>query len=266
MKQERQIYMTVGMIKRRRFFTVFIIGIIALMVTVWFAVFCRVKTVTVENNEKISDTIILSQLNIMPYRHLYSFSEKKMEADLLALSPYIKGAHMERRLPSELVIVLEEYTADYYIIEKDRCYLISDTLFVLEEIPLTEIGWHDAAYLALPEIKEDKYYSLSIGTTIRFADKTDDAYIASLLKNIEESSFASRITSLTLNEKANITADIDGKYHLKLGNAKEFEKKLSLCSASIDYLSENMVGVKGTLHAWTPENITFEITGVAENP
>ncbi|MBQ8497491.1 MAG: FtsQ-type POTRA domain-containing protein [Clostridia bacterium] len=258
--------MTVSAVKSRRFFTVFIIGTLALLITVWFSVFCRVKTVTVENNEKISDTVILSQLNIMPYRHIYSFSEKKMEADLLALSPYIKSARMERNLPSELVIVLEEYAADYYIIENDRCYLISDTLFVLEEIPLTEIGWHDAAYLALPEIKEDKYYSLSVGTTIRFTDKTDDAYIASLLQNVAESPFASRLTSLTLDEKANITADIEGKYHLKFGNAKEFEKKLSLCAASIDYLSENMVGVKGTLHAWTTENITFEITGVAENP
>ncbi len=267
MKNERQKYLTVGAVRRRRFLTVFIIGALALAFTIWFAGFCRVTLVTVENNEKISDTVILSELNIKPYRHLYSFSESKMEKELLALSPYIKSAHMERRLPSELVIVLEEYSADYYIIKGDSCYLVSDTLFILEEIPLTEIAEHDAAYLALPEIKEDNdYYTFGVGKTVRFADAENDTYIQELLKTVSESSLGERITSLTLDERANITADIDGKYHLKLGNAKEMKNKLSLCNASIRYLTENMTGVKGTLHAWTAESVTFEITGVIENP
>lgn len=266
MKNGQQKFMTVGALKRRRFFIVFIIGAIALLATVYFSVFCRVKLVTVENNVKITDPIILSEVNIPPYRHLYSLSERKVEKEILAISPYVKSVEMERKWPSEIILILEEYSADYYIIEDGRCFLLSDTLFVLEEIPLTEIEEHGAAYLALPEIKADEYYTIAVGTTLRFADKENDTYIGGLMQTVSASPLSEGITSLTLDEKANITADIDGKYHLKLGNAKELEKKLALCEASVRYLTENMAGVTGTLHAWTTEKTTFEITGVVENP
>ena len=267
MKQGKQKFLTVGAVKRRRFLIVFIVSALALTATVWFSVFCRVKLVTVENNEKVSDTVILTSLDIRPYRHLYSLSANKVEKEIMALSPYVKNVSMKRKLPSEIVITLDEYTADYYILKDEKCYLVSDTLFVLEEIAAEDLEMTEAAPLALPEIKEDnKFYTFGIGKTLRFADSENDTYIKDLMKTIAESPLGDRITALSLDEKANITAEIDGKYLLKLGNAKEIKRKLDLCHADIVYLSENMTGVKGTLHAWNADRITFEITGVAENP
>lgn len=267
MKQGKQKFLTVGAVKRRRFLIVFIISAIALSLAVWFSVFCRVKLVTVENNEKVSDTVILTSLGLRPYRHIYSISASKLEKEVMSLSTYVKGVSVKRKLPSEIVITLDEYKADYYIVKDEKYYLVSDTLFILEEIAAEEAETCGAAPLDLPDIKEDnKYYTFGVGKTVRFADSENDTYIKDLMKTIAESPLGSRITALSLDEKANITAEIEGKYLLKLGNAKEIKRKLDLCHADIEYLSENMTGVKGTLHAWNAESITFEITGVAENP
>ena len=40
------------------------------------------------------------------------------------------------------------------------------------------------------------------------------------------------------------------------------EKKLDLCEEAIEYLSQNMTSITGTLYAWTDEKVTFEINGV----
>lgn len=263
--EKRQKYCTIGALRTRRFLITAVTAVIALAAVIYFSVFCRVKLVTVENNEKVTDTVILTTLDIRPYRHLYSIGTRKTEKEILALSPYVKSVSLKRNLPSELVIVLEEYNARYYIIEDDICYLLSDTLFVLEELPLSEIDTKTVAYLQIPEIDKtnDRF---AVGKTIRFTDKEDGEYVNHMLKTVSESALGEAVTSLSLHEKANITAEIDGKYLIKLGNKKEMSEKLALCYESIQYLRKNVTGVKGTLHAWTTKNLTFEITGVAENP
>ncbi len=263
--EKRQKYCTVGALRTRRFLIIAITAAIALSAVIYFSVFCRIKLITVENNDKISDPIILTSLNIKPYRHLYSISTKKTEKEILAISPYVKSVRLERKLPSELVIILEEYVARYYIIEDDTCYLLSDTLFVLEELPLSEVDIKTVAYLKIPEIDktEDRF---DVGKTIRFTDTENTQYVSTLLQSVAQSPLATSLSALSLDEKANITAEVEGKYFIKLGNSKEMQEKLDFCYSSIQYLKENMNGVKGTLHAFSTEKLTFEITGVAENP
>ena len=263
--KNKQKYCTVGALRIRRILIITVITAIALAAVIYFSVFCRVKLVTVENNEKVSDPIILTSLDIRPYRHLYSISTGKTEKEILALSPYVKSVRLERNLPSELIIILEEYTARYYIVEDDLCYLVSDTLFVLEEIPLYEVDTTELAYLKIPEIDKTKD-RFGIGKTIRFTDTENTAYVSDLLKCVSESPLSDSLSALALDQKANITAEIDGKYRVKLGNSKDMTEKLELCRAAVLYLQENMSGVRGTLHAWSTEKVTFEITGVAENP
>ena len=255
--------MTVRTIKRQKFFIVFVIAALAILITVYFAVFCRVKLVTVQNNETVQTVSVLDAVRIMPRRHLFSISERKVEKAVLAISPYVRSVQMERKLPSEIVITIEEHRADYYILKDEKCYLVSDALFVLEEIPLSELDIQKTAHLTLPDINEEKF---GVGKTIRFAEKEDDAYIADLIRIFSASPLSETATSLSLREKANITADVGGKYHIKLGNSKEFQKKIELCEEAVSYLTENMNGISGTLHAWTTEKVTFEITGVSENP
>ena len=40
-------------------------------------------------------------------------------------------------------------------------------------------------------------------------------------------------------------------------------KKLKLCQKAVRYLGENMGRVAGILYAWTPEEVSFVMTGVA---
>ena len=252
---------TVASLKRRKALIILVTTVIALALSSYFLLFCRVNEITVSGNTTIAEETIREAIRIKNGRHLFSINETKLENAVLAISPYVKSVHAERKLPSKLSITLEEYNADYYIIKDEKCYLLSDTLFVLEERPLSEIKNISAAHLTLPHtINEEKF---AIGKTIQFEDKETDTYIKELLASFSASPISEAFTALSLDEKANITAMIGGKYYLKLGNSKEIEKKLSLAKGAVDYLSQHMAGVAGTLHAWSTEKVTFEITGVA---
>ena len=252
---------TVASLKRRKALIVFVISAIALCLSSYFLLFCRVNEITIGGNTTISEEAIREAIRIKNGRHLFSIDETKLENAVLAISPYVKSVHTERTLPSKLSITLEEYSADYYIIKDEKCYLLSDTLFVLEECTLSEIENIRAAHLMLPNAINDEKFA--IGKIIQFEDKETDNYIKELLASFAASPISETFTSLSLDEKANITAMIGGKYYLKLGNSKEIEKKLSLAKGAVDYLSKHMAGVAGTLHAWSTEKVTFEITGVA---
>ena len=257
--KSKQKNITVRTLKRRNFLIIFGISAATILLVVWFVVFCRVKTITVKNNLTITTETILSAAKIKENRHLFSIDLDKVESAVETISPYIRSVTAERNIPSEITITVEEYSADYYIVLEDICYLLSDSLFVLEEIPLSESETQTGARLTLPEIKE-----IQVGSTIVFEEKENMTYILNLLSFFGNSTLSDTITVLRLAEKADIRAEIDTHYEIRFASANGLEKKLSLCEESIAYLRKNMYGVKGILHAETTDEVTFELTGVAE--
>ena len=255
----KQIKLTTGKILRRKFFIIFLMTVSAVLISFCFFRFCRVKTVTVRNNTEVDTATILETANIKINSHLFALNANKTESSVLNISPYIKTVQVKRNFPSEIVIEIEEYEADYCILVLEKYYLMTDTLLLLEEIPESEIGDHGTAFLNLPEINTDAK-KFGIGKKIVFTEKAAGDYVSEALKTVSESFLSNSLYALSLHEEANIIARINENYTLRLGNKKDLADKLALCEEAVNYLKENMPGVTGTLYAWTTKQVTFELT------
>ena len=251
---------TPGKIFRRRFFIIFIMAVSALLISFCFIRFCRVKTVTVRNNMAVNTTVILENASIKANKHLFAVNLQNIEAAVLKSSPYIKSVEVNRSFPSEIVIEVVEYEADYCVCIMNKYYLVSDTLLLLEEISEAEIGTHPSALLKLPEINTSEK-KFGIGKKLVFMEEEDGKLVKEVLKTVSQSFLTDCLTSLALDEEANITAIVNDRYTLRLGNKKELDKKIAMCEESIAYLQENMPSITGTLFAWTTKQVTFEMTG-----
>ena len=244
----------------RRFFIIFIMTVSAFLITVCFIRFCRVKAVTVSNNVAVDTTVILENANIKANKHLFAVNIQKIKSNVLNASPYIKAVEVKRSFPSEITIEVEEYEADYCVCIMNKYYLVSDALLVLQEIPEEEINLHPAALLRLPEINTSEK-KFGVGKKLVFMEKEDGEFVTEALKTVSQSFLSDCLTSLALDEEANITAIVNDRYTLRLGNKKELDKKIAMCEESIAYLQENMPSITGTLFAWTTKQVTFEMTG-----
>jgi hypothetical protein len=244
----------------RRFFIIFIMTVSAFLITFCFIRFCRVKAVTVSNNAAVDTTVILENANIKSNKHLFAVNIQKIKSNVLNASPYIKAVDVKRKFPSGITIEVEEYKADYCVCIMNKYYLVSDALLVLQEIPEEEINLHPAALLRLPEINTSEK-KFGVGKKLVFMEKEDGEFVTEALKTVSQSFLSDCLTSLALDEEANITAIVNDRYTLRLGNKKELDKKIAMCEESIAYLQENMPSITGTLFAWTTKQVTFEMTG-----
>ena len=260
-KNQKNISSSPGKILFRKFLIVFLMITAAISITFSFLFFFRIKTITVLQNKKITTDEILTAANIPLDRHVFSVNAQNAEASVLSLSPYIKSVNVTRVFPSEIRIETEEYTADFYIEIKNKYYLVSHTLLILEEISESEILNSGAAELFLPEINTDSK-KFGVGKKIVFVEKKDRESIPLLMEAFSKSKLFDSFTKLDLDEEANLTAIISGQYTIKFGNKKDLEDKLLLCEEAVEYLSANMGSVTGTIHAWSSKKVTFEITGV----
>ena len=246
---------------------------VAVAVSVWFLLACRVKTVLIENNAAVAQPTILDAANVKSGRHLYALSEAKIERRIKESSSYVKSITLKRELPSTLRILVEEYDLSYYIEYEGHWYLLTSELFILEETTPEDATEKGAAPLSVlpvkapqtPKDEPDAPKLLTPMETLAFQTKSDLAWSQTLLAAIHKTSFADRITEVDLSDPFSIKLVVSGKYPVLLGNEKDFEKKLARTENALAYLSENMYALEGILHTEKDAPITFEFTGTIES-
>ncbi len=256
----------------RNGFTIFFFTATAILLTVWFLVFCRIKTVTVSNDGITPQPTVLDAASIKAGRHLYAVSEAKTARKIMEASPYVKSVTLKRKLPTTLQICVEEYDLAYYIEYGEHTYLVTDEFLVIEETTPAEALEKGAIPLSIPKLKDpqatkedpDPPKILKVGTTLNFDVKADKAWSLALLESIRKTDFYDAVTAIDLSEPMNLTMSVSGKYEVLLGNEKDFEKKLARIENALDYLAESAGVLVGVLHAEKDAPITFTFTGVTE--
>lgn len=245
---------------RRRIFFINLFSLLAAIgLCLWFLLALRVQTVEVAGAHEITETDVLDAANIKTRKHLFALNEKKIEKNITALSPYVKGAEITRAYPSTVIITVTEHEALYRAEKNGTWYLLSPELVILETTADEIFASSKAPCLiTLPVFKEG-----TLGETLILSDKAEDARVKKLLSSFAEFSVTRSLTSLDIKDSCNITAVVSEQYTVCFGDSTGIEKKLELCQKSVRYLSENMGRVAGILYAWTPDEISFVMTGVA---
>ena len=248
-----------GALRRRIFFINLFCILIAIGLSLWFLIALRVETVTVEGVREITETDVLDAANIKKGKHLFAISEKKIEKTVSSLSPYVESVTVTRFFPSTITVTVNEHKPLYRAEKDGTWYLLSRDLTVLE-ITVDEVFASAKApcLLTLPTIKEG-----TLGSALTLLDTAEDSRVKALLSVFAKYSLTDQLTELNVRKSRDITAVVSGQYTICFGDDDEMSKKLKLCQKAVRYLGENMGRVAGILYAWTPEEVSFVMTGVA---
>lgn len=105
-KQKRR----VRILQRLTVFTLFIVGIILLILSPIF----NIKEIVITGNEKIPEATILSLLSISEGTNIFKETNKNIN-EKIKQNAYIAGAIIKRELPSRLKLQVKERTVDYIL-------------------------------------------------------------------------------------------------------------------------------------------------------
>ncbi len=262
-----------GMLRFRNAMIIFLFTSAAIVFSVCFLYFFRVKTLKIEST-LVPEPVISDAADIKSGRHLYALNEEKIAERIKEASPYIKSISFKREFPSTLHIFVEEYHLAYYIEYEEKTYLITDTFLVIEETTPEEAGALGAIPLTLPKLKDpqktkdnpDPPKILAPGTILSFETASNQKWALSLLQMIEKTDFSEKITEIDLSVPMALTFNISGQYTVLLGNEKDFQKKLNRTEHALHYLEESEASVLiGTIHAEKDAPITFTFHGTIES-
>lgn len=256
----------------RNFLISFGFTAVAIALAILFLTTCRVKNVSVENANIVPQPTILDAAHIKAGRHLYSLNTAKITSHIVSSSPYVKSVNIERKLPSTVRILVEEYDLSYYIEYEGRYYLVTRDLLVLEETTIEAAVEKGAVPLFLQKLKAPKVDKknpdapkvLTLMQNLAFDTSGNLKWSQTLLHALAQTDFADKVTSVDISDPFDIRIIVSDKYTVRLGNEKDFEKKLSRVENALEYLSESMYALTGILHAEKDAPVTFELTGTIE--
>lgn len=119
------------------FITIAIVLVILLLSSSLF----NINTIEVEGNSKLSDEKVISISSIELYTNIFNFSKTKVQSKLKENS-YIESVEISRKLPSTVVITIEERVPTYMLQFADSYVYINNQGYMLDisneklEIPI----------------------------------------------------------------------------------------------------------------------------------
>lgn len=191
--------------------------------------FFKAKDVRIEGNSLYDSDSILTETGITPEDNLFAVNESVLQAKLTVTFPYIRKVKVTRKLPTTVIIRVEEDSPIYYTEIMGDYFLLSSSLRVLERAKSAEEFTSRMSGLLpvrIPEIKR-----AVVGTELVFPRDATYRYMTNLLSTLERAPFYGRIGTVDVSEKFNIRLYLnDAKICARIGGTDDLEAKLSFLS------------------------------------
>lgn len=199
--------------------------LVLLMAVVAMILFCRIQTVEVYGSIHYSEDQIRDASGLTYGISMYQIDKPAIRRHIMKQCPYVNSVGIRRQLPGTLKITVTETAACFYTRIGDECYVIDESLCVLERIP-DEI---QATYRGLGRVILPPCNYAVVGEPLRFnGEPIAQDYITKAISGAEASAICSRITLLDLRDKYNLYAVSDDLYKLILGDVSDTTLKLNL--------------------------------------
>ena len=218
---------------RRIFYILITAGLCLLFAVICAALFFKIQTIEVEGNRIYGADELIAISGAEEGQNLYSVSEKNAAALIMKACTYVKSVKLHRRLPSTLVIEVNEDTASYYIRLADEYFTLSSDLRVLgrsdsaDELTADNPG---IKYLAIPEPS----YCV-VGSALRFKRNVNFKFTESLMADIVLWDLYDSVDYIDLSDKFSICMICGGgKYKIMLGGRDDMPVKLDFAKAIIE--------------------------------
>ncbi len=206
-----------------------------LAVTLVYKTIFVVKTINITGSEKYSDSEILTAADIEEGDNLYSFSKTKTSDEITFHCPYISLVEITRTIPNTIKIAAEEDSEMFYANVWGEYLILSNSLRVLGVTEKAQAREKGLVELVLPAVS-----SSVCGRSIEFVSARDDRYIKSIISTVTSSDLFDKgmLDKIDLSDEYEATAQVSGKYYMKLGNESDMDLKLKMAYKTIISLAQ----------------------------
>lgn len=205
---------------------VLIMAVFVLMCVVVYRLLFVIKDISaVGGVENTAEELVLAS-GVSEGDHLFSFSSREVGELMMLRCPEIATVDVERTPPGTIVFNVTEEEPCFYADFYGEYRLLTSSLRVMGSV--TE---EDAKALGCIKIKLPDVRNVTAGLTPEFSSVRSDEYIYEICRALIASKLGDRAVSIDVSDKYNITAGIDGKYLVKLGEAENTEIKLNIADA-----------------------------------
>lgn len=218
---------------RRRIFYVVLFAVLCIVFTaVCFLVFFKIKTVEIDGLSRYTEQEILAAFNVEEGSNLYSFTASEKEAELVIELPYINSVRIERKLPSTVVIHVEEKEPCMYVEINEEKYLLTDNMHILEYTDESSKLYG----LLKVDMDAETVARCIVGERLSFTDVRTGDVIAEAYEEVISADLINRVTYIDANNRFGIYIGLDG-YDVYMGDIDEFDTKLAFAKGIADKLS-----------------------------
>lgn len=218
----------------RRLFYVLITAVLCLLfLVICAALFFKIQEIQVTGNAIYGADELLQISGVKVGQNLYSVSGRAVEARIKKACTYIRTVRMHRRLPSTLVIEVEEDTAEYFIELAGEYFALSADFRVLgrsdskEEILRANPG---IKFIAVPELR----YCV-VGSELVFRRQINLKVVEAVMADVKLWELYNLTDFVDISDKFNIKIIAGGgKYRILLGGREEMKLKLDFAKAIIE--------------------------------
>lgn len=208
---------------------VFIVLILLLLSAALFFVcgliFFRAKEVVIEGSTYYSGDEILAECGITDKDNLFFISEKELEDRLTLQFPYIERITLKRRLPTTVIIHVEEDSPAYFTEIGGEAFLLSQSLRVLDYASKTRDLTRDTSDLCQITLPTVTY--AVVGRRLEFERASTYNYMIEFLSVLNSSDYAGKVGRINAASKFRISIYLcDNQYKVILGSAESAEEKL----------------------------------------
>lgn len=206
----------------------FIFG--ALLLFFMARVFLVVREINIVGLNSYDDTEVIEAGGIKMSGFMYSINKKQAENAITLYCPYVKSVYIDRKLPSMLELTVTEETAVYYTKLCGEYFMLTDELravgHAMDKNELDAAGYRE---IIIPKVTR-----AIAGRTIQFEDSVSTGYIRNIMKEINNSPLAERVTQVRAGDKFDIYVICNGIYSIYLGDTSDAAIKLSVASKILE--------------------------------
>lgn len=240
-------------LKRRKrkmalFYFLVVLIIMGIGVALSFTVFFKLDTITVTGSNKYTKEQIVSTSSIKMGENLFRINREKIKDKLQKQLPYIENADVEIKLPSTLLIIINEAKRAGYFTVDNKSYIISCNNKILETASET-------ADLNIPVIDGIKLKSCNIGEYADFIDQNYANVLLEINKNLIYYKM-DNITKIDITDFLNIKIEYDHRILITIGTQVDLPNKIDLTKSVLDtHISKIQ---KGTINVTNSKDAIFK--------
>lgn len=216
-------------------------GFCIALAVVLFAVFFKVKHVTVTGLSMYDDWRIVEASGIKSGQNSYSVSRSAVEKAITEAFPYISAVTVRRPSPSVIELAVTEEKAVYYFTLDEEYYILSDSLRVLEILDDPELMQN--RHPGLLRIRLSGVRRAVVGQELGFKSEGSNRYAVETLRTFSECTMTKYISLIDCSDKFGVFFIYDDRYRIVVGNTENLETKLAYAAAIIDAIGSGGKGI-----------------------